>query len=81
MNKTGGTGRSFKLFRTKMTPRLREDLEKCRFAETRFQNLLAACKADPKGPRTLRGVIRFYILLQRDLKRQLDEQLDPRSHG
>jgi hypothetical protein len=62
-----------------MNERLREDLEKCRFTETRFQNLLAVCKADSKGPRTLNGVIRFYILLQRDLKRQLDEQLgEPR---
>ena len=52
-----------------------EGLEKCRFTETRFQNLLAVCKAHPKGPRTLQGVIRFYILLQPDLKRQLDEQL------
>jgi hypothetical protein len=32
-----------------------------------------------ESPRTLNGVIRFYILLQRDLKRQLDEQLgEPR---
>jgi hypothetical protein len=32
-----------------MNERLREDLEKCRFTETRFQNLLAVCKADSKA--------------------------------
>ena len=77
MNERERIGQSCKPFRTKITPRLREDLEKCCFTETRFQNLLAVCKADPNGPRTLHGVIRFYFLLQRDLKRQLDEQHRP----
>jgi hypothetical protein len=59
---------------------MRETIEKRNFTETEFQKLLEICAADPQGPRTLNGVLWFYVRIARRLRKQLDEQLDPASH-
>ena len=61
--------------KTKITPQLRTDWEQCHFTESKFRRLLALCAADPKGPRTFHGVVRYYIRLARNLRHQLDKQL------